>query len=200
MKSLPTRRRFLASDHNAAIGTLTIGLDSTDGLKVDGAVPGRGEQRFRDAGLRICEFTKLAMDRRARSPRLLASLFHVAYIYAHRVNAVDTSADRGEPAACSLLRDHAGLQGHCCGATQPSRQRTGGAALARPLPRARGRSDCSAASPKCAQLSVLRTRTSFPRRTRPASSGRLRRRTKTLPTCSRSAPRVLLTGAGASLH
>lgn len=40
---------------------------------------------FRDAGLKICEFTKLAMDRGARSPRLLASMFHVAYIYAHRV-------------------------------------------------------------------------------------------------------------------
>ena len=41
--------------------------------------------RFRDTGLKVCEFTKLAMDRRARSPRLLASMFHVAYIYAHRV-------------------------------------------------------------------------------------------------------------------
>ena len=29
------------------------------------------------------------MDRRARSPRLLASLFHVAYIYAHKINNLD---------------------------------------------------------------------------------------------------------------
>lgn len=77
-------KTFLASDHNAAIGTLTIGLDSSAGLKVDELFPDE-VGRFRDAGRRICEFTKLAMDRRARSPRLLASMFHVAYIYAHRV-------------------------------------------------------------------------------------------------------------------
>lgn len=77
-------RTFLASDHNAAVGTLTIGLDSTTGLKVELLFPDE-VRRFRDAGLKICEFTKLAMDRRARSPRLLASMFHVAYIYAHRV-------------------------------------------------------------------------------------------------------------------
>jgi hypothetical protein len=77
-------KTFLASDLNAAIGTLTIGLDSPARLKVDELFPNEVE-RFRDAGLRICEFTKLAMDRHARSPRLLASMFHVAYIYAHRV-------------------------------------------------------------------------------------------------------------------
>ena len=77
-------KTFLASDHNAAIGTLTIGLDSTDGLKVEALFPDE-VRGFREAGRKICEFTKLAMDRRARSPRLLASMFHVAYIYAHRV-------------------------------------------------------------------------------------------------------------------
>ena len=80
----PHAKTFLASDHNTAIGTLTIGLDSSNGLKVDELFPSE-VAGFRDAGLRICEFTKLAMDRRARSPRLLASMFHVAYIYAHRV-------------------------------------------------------------------------------------------------------------------
>ncbi len=78
-------RTFVASDHNAAIGTLTIGLDSACGLNVD-ALFSDEVGRFRDAGLSVCEFTKLAMDRRARSPRLLASMFHVAYIYAHRIN------------------------------------------------------------------------------------------------------------------
>jgi hypothetical protein len=77
-------KTFLASDHNSAIGTLTIGLDSSSGLKLEALFPDE-VGRFRDSGNRICEFTKLAMDRRARSPRLLASMFHVAYIYAHRV-------------------------------------------------------------------------------------------------------------------
>lgn len=77
-------KTFLASDHDSAIGTLTIGLDSLPGLKLE-ALFSDEVARFRDAGHRICEFTKLAMDRRARSPRLLASMFHVAYIYAHRI-------------------------------------------------------------------------------------------------------------------
>lgn len=84
----PRRKTFLASDHNVAIGTLTIGTDSAGGLLVDELFPDE-VSRFRAAGLRICEFTKLAMDRRARSPRLLAALFHVAYIYAHRINRLD---------------------------------------------------------------------------------------------------------------
>jgi hypothetical protein len=80
----PHRKTFLASDHNTPIGTLTIGTDSAEGLFIDSLFPDEVGP-LRGAGLRICEFTKLAMDRRARSPRLLASLFHVAYIYAHRI-------------------------------------------------------------------------------------------------------------------
>lgn len=80
----PNRKTFLASDHNAAIGTLTIGIDSAAGLLVESLFPDE-VNGFRAAGRRICEFTKLAMERGARSPRLLAALFHVAYIYAHRI-------------------------------------------------------------------------------------------------------------------
>lgn len=83
----PNRKTFLASDHNDEIGTLTIGTDSSEGLLVDGLFP-QEVDAFRAAGLRICEFTKLAMDRRARSPRLLAALFHVAHIYAHQLKGL----------------------------------------------------------------------------------------------------------------
>ena len=84
----PTNRKtFLASDHNAAIGTLTIGLDSSEGLLVDQLFPDEVGV-FRVAGRQICEFTKLAMERRARSPRLLAALFHVGYIYAYRIKTL----------------------------------------------------------------------------------------------------------------
>ena len=83
----PDRKTFLATDHNVAVGTLTIGFDSTDGLLAD-VLFADEVRHFREAGLEICEFTKLAMDRRARSPRLLASLFHVAYIYAHKIKSL----------------------------------------------------------------------------------------------------------------
>jgi hypothetical protein len=38
--------------------------------------------------MRVCEFTKLAMDSAIESKRVLASLFHVAYIYAHRIKGM----------------------------------------------------------------------------------------------------------------
>jgi hypothetical protein len=45
---------------------------------------------LRREGCTICEFTKLAMDSLVRSKRVLASLFHVAYIYAHRLKGFDS--------------------------------------------------------------------------------------------------------------
>jgi hypothetical protein len=81
----PNRKTFVVSENNAAIGTLTVGLDSAGGLLAESLFPDE-VGAFRASGRRICEFTKLAMGREGRSPRLLAALFHVAYIYAHRVN------------------------------------------------------------------------------------------------------------------
>lgn len=78
------RKTFVASEHDLAIGTLTIGTDCDEGLTVEGTFSEEVAQ-FRAAGCRLCEFTKLAVDRTARSPKLLASLFHVAYIFARRI-------------------------------------------------------------------------------------------------------------------
>lgn len=77
-------RTIVAVDRGSVVGTLTVAFDSDRGLLVDELFSKEVDQ-FRAAGLGVCEFTKLAMDRRARSPRLLASLFHVAYLIAHRL-------------------------------------------------------------------------------------------------------------------
>lgn len=88
-EQLPTRITLVASEHDATIGTITIGFDSPSGLHVDD--PFAEETRaMRAAGHRICEFTKLAIDSVVRSKRVLASLFHVAYIYAHRMMGFDS--------------------------------------------------------------------------------------------------------------
>lgn len=85
----PHLKTFLATEHGAPIGTLTIATDRPDeGLLADSLFP-EEVASFRACGMRICEFTKLAIDRRARSSRLLASLFHVAYLYAHRIKLLD---------------------------------------------------------------------------------------------------------------
>ena len=83
------KKTFLASDHNSAVGTLTIGLDSDEGLVVDQLFPFEVEKLRRTAGP-LCEFTRLAVDRRVSSPRVLAALFHVAHIYSHRIKRLGT--------------------------------------------------------------------------------------------------------------
>ena len=83
------KKTFLASDHNSAVGTLTIGLDSDEGLVVDQLFPFEVETLRRTASP-LCEFTRLAMDRRVSSVRVLAALFHVAHIYSHRIKALGT--------------------------------------------------------------------------------------------------------------
>lgn len=87
-EQLPTRITFTASEHENTIGTITIGFDSDDGLHVD-ELFGREVEAIRREGRRVCEFTKLAMDSVVQSKRVLASLFHVSYIFAHRMMGLD---------------------------------------------------------------------------------------------------------------
>jgi len=82
------RITLMASDAEVIVGTITIGFDSADGLLVDDLFHDE-LVGMRRQGLALCEFTKLAMDSVVKSKRVLASLFHVAYIYAHRIRGFD---------------------------------------------------------------------------------------------------------------
>ena len=83
------RITLIATEHDETIGTITVGLDSAEGLFVGEVFPDHVD-RLRHQGHRVCEFTKLAMDPILGSKRVLASLFHVAYLIAHRVREYDT--------------------------------------------------------------------------------------------------------------
>ena len=67
------------------MATISIGFDSREGLLVD-ALYKEEIDVLRVAGARVCEFTKLAVDGATRSKRVLATLFHIAYIYSHKMN------------------------------------------------------------------------------------------------------------------
>ena len=82
------RITLVASDRDVVIGTMSVGFDSPAGLLVEDLFPVE-VNALRKAGSRICEFTKLAMDAELSSKQVLASLFHVAYIYAHRIRGFD---------------------------------------------------------------------------------------------------------------
>jgi hypothetical protein len=91
--TLPTDRsvhKFTLSaieDQNT-IGTITVSFDGPQRLSTDVAF-GAEVQALRDQGHRLCEFTKLAVDPTVATKRVLAALFHVAYIVAHRIRGYD---------------------------------------------------------------------------------------------------------------
>ncbi|MBT9612386.1 MAG: long-chain N-acyl amino acid synthase [Burkholderiales bacterium] len=81
----PNRITLMADTAGVSIGTLTIGLDSPSGLLVDQLYHDEID-RLRTSGATVCEFTKLAVDQALQSKQVLAALFQLAYIYAHRIH------------------------------------------------------------------------------------------------------------------
>jgi len=71
---------LIASDaEGQTVGTLTLGLDGPQGLRVD-EVYGDELDAVRAAGRRICELTRLAVEKHADSQSVLAALFSLAFL------------------------------------------------------------------------------------------------------------------------
>ncbi|HEX8787790.1 MAG TPA: GNAT family N-acetyltransferase [Telluria sp.] len=81
----PNRITLTASDKGEVIGTLSLGLDSQVGLLADEVFKDHIDP-YRAKG-KVCEIVKLAIDPAVKSKAVLASLFHVAFIYARDLNA-----------------------------------------------------------------------------------------------------------------
>ena len=76
----PQLSTFIAYDEGALVGTVSLRLDSEKGLSADELY--RAEiDALRSKGAKICEFTRLAVDKTAASKPVLAGLFHTAYLY-----------------------------------------------------------------------------------------------------------------------
>jgi hypothetical protein len=76
----PNRITLTATDKGDVIGTISLGLDSNVGLLADQVFKDRIDP-YRQNG-KVCELIKLAVDPAVKSKAMLASLFHVAFIYA----------------------------------------------------------------------------------------------------------------------
>ena len=72
---------FIAYDEGRIVGTVGVRLDSKKGLAADDLYR-REVNGLRSHGFRICEFTRLAVDKTAASKPVLAGLFHTAYLFA----------------------------------------------------------------------------------------------------------------------
>jgi len=79
---------LVATDRDVARGTITIAFDDSHHLLADQCFP-EVLAALRRNGLVLCEFIKLAIDGVGRSRRVLASLFHTAFIYAREIKGCD---------------------------------------------------------------------------------------------------------------
>jgi hypothetical protein len=79
---------LVASDKRGSLGTLTLTLDSPNGLAADSAYPEELNRVRGEPNSYICELGKLALDSAKSSKWVLASLFHIAYIYGRVLNRV----------------------------------------------------------------------------------------------------------------
>lgn len=78
-----------ASTDTNLLGTLTLGLDSAEGLFADDLYQPEIDI-LRSSGRRVCEITRLAFNPLHSSKEVFASLFHLAHIYARDIhNATD---------------------------------------------------------------------------------------------------------------
>jgi hypothetical protein len=78
------------ADGDMAIGTLTLEIDGgPEGLSAAAAF-GPEIAALRAEGRRLVEFTRLAVETHSHSQRVLAGLFHVGYIVAHKLRGCDT--------------------------------------------------------------------------------------------------------------
>jgi hypothetical protein len=80
----PTHATFTASDDERTVGTITLAIDSPAGLAADKIFCDEIDSFRRVPGAKVCELTKLAFDAEVPSKPLLASLFHIVFIYGQR--------------------------------------------------------------------------------------------------------------------
>src|SRR5258708_38572659 len=78
----PSMRVTLSAfDKEHTVATITVGLDSPEGMFVAGLYADE-VAKIRGAGKKLCEFTKLAVAETVPPNPVLGAIFHIALIYA----------------------------------------------------------------------------------------------------------------------
>lgn len=80
IQRMPDRITLMASQNDSVVGTITLGIDAGEGLLADENYKHEVDL-LRSEGRKVCELTKFAVDQARGSKRVLAALFHIAYIY-----------------------------------------------------------------------------------------------------------------------
>lgn len=101
---------------HSVIGTLTIGLGDSGRLLAEELYPDE-VNALRQQGRRLCEFTRLAIDADVRSKRVIAALFHIAYLYPSKLLGYSDAVIEVNPR-------HAGFYKRMLGFTELGGERT----------------------------------------------------------------------------
>jgi len=81
----PNKITLVAYQDDKVVGTLTLGLDSPQGMVVDELYK-READLLRAKGGNPCDITRLAVDQDIKSKSVLAALFHLSFIYGHNIH------------------------------------------------------------------------------------------------------------------
>lgn len=90
------RMTIVAYEGRRVMGTLTVQLDTGAGLLGDECFKPELDA-LRSQGASLCEFIKLATASDAPMPGTLASMFHVAFIFAHQIHSATHAAIEVNP-------------------------------------------------------------------------------------------------------
>ena len=99
---------FAAYDDGHLAGTLSLRLDSADGLAADEIFRAEMDE-LRRTGHRLCEFIRLAVDAAGASKPILAGLFHTAYLYAKQLRGLDSVVIEVNPRHVAYYRNVLGF-------------------------------------------------------------------------------------------
>ena len=72
---------FVASMEGTLVGTLSLTVDTENGLAADATFPNALAQLRETPGVRLCELTKFAFSSKSTPMNVLASLFHTIFIF-----------------------------------------------------------------------------------------------------------------------
>lgn len=114
----PDRMTVVAYEGKQVTGTLTVQLDTQQGLLSDECF-GDELGGLRARGAKLCEFTKLATAPHAPAPATLASMFHVAFIFAHQVHGATHAVVEVNPRHVGFYTRVLGFGAHGAPRTNP---------------------------------------------------------------------------------
>ena len=98
-----------ARDADRIVGTLSVRFDGAGGLHADLLFKAELDE-WRAEGIKLCEFGGLAVDKHSHDPRrVLAQIFHLGYLHAHRRAGCDRLVIEVNPRHIGFYRRCLGL-------------------------------------------------------------------------------------------